>query len=174
MATSTTWYSDFGASNHITSELANLGIHEEYTRKDIIAVGNGAGLTISHIGSTKFSNNSSFFNFKNILHCLSIFANLLSVHQFVHDNNCFFFFFSDSFYSKDLQTGRTLFRGKSENGHYPMHFYHSLPRQTARHLLLLVFMSIFKSGILVLIIWPQLLFNVCLPIKIFPLVDLII
>lgn len=127
MAASTTWYSNSDATNHITSELANLGIRKEYTEKDTVVVGNGAGLEISHIGFTKFSNNSSSFDFKNILRSPSVTANLLSVHQFSRDNNCFFVFFSDFFYVKDLQTGGKLFREKSENGFYPMYFHHSLP-----------------------------------------------
>ncbi|KAL4600507.1 hypothetical protein ACB092_11G203400 [Castanea dentata] len=39
----TTWLFDTGASNHITSDLANLAIHNEYHGQDQVAVGNGAG-----------------------------------------------------------------------------------------------------------------------------------
>ncbi|KAL5710484.1 hypothetical protein ACHQM5_021040 [Ranunculus cassubicifolius] len=39
----TTWIMDTGASNHITSDLANLAIHDEYHGKEQVAVGNGAG-----------------------------------------------------------------------------------------------------------------------------------
>uniref|UniRef100_A0A2N9J1Y5 Retrotransposon Copia-like N-terminal domain-containing protein n=1 Tax=Fagus sylvatica TaxID=28930 RepID=A0A2N9J1Y5_FAGSY len=36
---STTWISDSGASNHITADLTNLAIHNEYQGKDHVAVG---------------------------------------------------------------------------------------------------------------------------------------
>ncbi|KAL5714518.1 hypothetical protein ACHQM5_016467 [Ranunculus cassubicifolius] len=39
----TTWITDTGASNHITSDLANLTVHDDYRGKDKVAVGNGAG-----------------------------------------------------------------------------------------------------------------------------------
>ena len=39
----TTWISNIGASNHITSDLANLAIHNEYHGQDQVLVGNGAG-----------------------------------------------------------------------------------------------------------------------------------
>ncbi|KAL5706611.1 hypothetical protein ACHQM5_024756 [Ranunculus cassubicifolius] len=41
--TPTTWITDTGASNHITPDLANLAIHDEYRGKEQVAVGNGAG-----------------------------------------------------------------------------------------------------------------------------------
>ena len=72
-------------------------------------MGNGAGLNISHIGTNRFPHGSSSFAMNNILHCPSIAANLLSVYQFTRDNNCYFVFFSDCFYVKDLKTGKTLF-----------------------------------------------------------------
>ncbi|GMY20344.1 putative transcription factor interactor and regulator CCHC(Zn) family [Fagus crenata] len=36
-----TWISNTGASNHITLDLANLVIHNDYHGKDLVAVGNG-------------------------------------------------------------------------------------------------------------------------------------
>jgi hypothetical protein len=58
-----TWYTDSGASTHITPDLANLSIHNDYDGKDQVTVGNGAGLKISHIGSSQVHNNSSNFHF---------------------------------------------------------------------------------------------------------------
>ncbi|KAA8542387.1 hypothetical protein F0562_023477 [Nyssa sinensis] len=58
---STTWISDSGASNHITSDLTNLALPNAYQGKDHVAVGNGAGLPIVHIGSSKFTCSSSIF-----------------------------------------------------------------------------------------------------------------
>ena len=49
-----TWVADIGASNHITNDLANLTVHDSYRGADKVVVGNGAGLPISHIGSSTF------------------------------------------------------------------------------------------------------------------------
>ena len=109
----TTWLSNTGASNHITLDLANLAIHNEYHGQDQVVVGNGAGLNIAHIGSNTIPHGLSSLAMNNILHCPSVTTNLLSVYQFTRDNNCYFIFFSNCFYVKDLSTGRTLFRRKS-------------------------------------------------------------
>lgn len=127
----TTWLSDTGASNHITSDLANLAIHNEYHGQDQVAVGNGTGLNIAHIGSNKIPYGSSSRAMNTILHCPSVAANLLSVYQFTRDNNCYFIFFSDCFYVKDLSMGRTLFCGKSENGLYPFHIHNQISTKSS-------------------------------------------
>ncbi|TXG66786.1 hypothetical protein EZV62_008061 [Acer yangbiense] len=72
------WYTESGASNHITSDLSNLSIQIEYHGNDQVAVDNGLGLPISHIGSSQLLHNSSTFNMNNILHCPSVSANLLT------------------------------------------------------------------------------------------------
>ena len=128
----TTWYTDSGANTHITSDLANLAIHNEYHGKERVAVGNGAGLDISNTGSNEFQLDSSSFKLKNILHCPSVSANLLSVHQFAVDNHCYFVFYPDCFFVKDLKTGKTLFHGRSEHGLYPFRIRHHLSNKSSR------------------------------------------
>ena len=108
----------------------------------------GAGLSISHIGSNRFPHGSSSFAMSNILHCPSIATNLLSVYQFTRDNNCYFIFFSNCFYVKDLKTGRTLYRGKSKHGLYLFHIHAQISPNQGVHLRLLVFMLALQSGIL--------------------------
>ena len=75
-----TWVTNTGASNHITNDLANLTVHDSYHGVDKVDIVNGAGLPISHIGSSTFSHNSSTFKFSNILYCPDVFINLLSVY----------------------------------------------------------------------------------------------
>lgn len=60
------------------------------------------------------------FHLNNILHCPYVSANLLSVHRFSKDNNCYFEFHSHGFYVKEKCTGKTLFQGRSENDLYPL------------------------------------------------------
>lgn len=73
------WYLDFGATNHVTANLGNLSLHSDYSSNDSVAVGNGKGLPISHIGSTTFTHDSKILHFKDSLHVSSISKNLLSV-----------------------------------------------------------------------------------------------
>jgi hypothetical protein len=50
------WYTDTGATHHLTSDLANLNVHvEDYPGSDQIRVGNSEGLLVAHIGKTKLS-----------------------------------------------------------------------------------------------------------------------
>ena len=55
----------------------------------------------------------------------------LSVHQFTCNNKCFFVFFSDCFYVKDLESGKTLFHGKSDNGLYPLTIHNEISNKTS-------------------------------------------
>ncbi|KAA8521637.1 hypothetical protein F0562_012310 [Nyssa sinensis] len=48
--TSNIWLMDSGATNHITNDISNLSIFEDYTGEDAVSIGNGKGLQISHIG----------------------------------------------------------------------------------------------------------------------------
>lgn len=44
-----TWYTDSGATDHITSDINNLTSRSDYQGPDQVSVGNGAGLRISHM-----------------------------------------------------------------------------------------------------------------------------
>ncbi|KAA8532888.1 hypothetical protein F0562_032995 [Nyssa sinensis] len=46
--TSNIWLTDSGATNHITNDISNLRISEDYTGEDSVSIGNGKGLQISH------------------------------------------------------------------------------------------------------------------------------
>jgi hypothetical protein len=63
------WYPDSGATHHLTSDLANLNIKaEDYLGSDQIRIGNGKGLSIKHIGTTRLSTPISHFDLHDILH----------------------------------------------------------------------------------------------------------
>ncbi|KAL5739025.1 hypothetical protein ACOSP7_027949 [Xanthoceras sorbifolium] len=53
------WYTDSGATNHVTSNLNNLHLPTKYKGNDRLAVGNGQQLQISHTG--KHYQAKSFF-----------------------------------------------------------------------------------------------------------------
>jgi hypothetical protein len=46
----TNWYTDTGATDHITGNLEKLMICDRYHGKDKIHMANGEGMHISHIG----------------------------------------------------------------------------------------------------------------------------
>jgi phage tail tube protein FII len=48
----TSWYSDTGASDHITSELDKLTMKEKYHGSDQVHVANGSGMKIDQIGQS--------------------------------------------------------------------------------------------------------------------------
>ena len=114
------WFTDSGASSHMTNDLANLDISNEYTGSDDTAIANGQGLNISHIGSSSLHTNSHSFGLKNVLCVPSHSSNLLSVHKICVDNNYKCVFDSQMLEIQDLKTGKTLYRGPCHNGLYPI------------------------------------------------------
>jgi hypothetical protein len=42
------WLADSGANNHITTNLENLSINQPYNGIEVVTVGNGSGLSITH------------------------------------------------------------------------------------------------------------------------------
>ena len=46
----TNWYIDSRATDHITSELDKLSIHDRYHGGDHVHTANGSGMKISHVG----------------------------------------------------------------------------------------------------------------------------
>ena len=76
---------DSGATDHLTSDLERLHVHERYSGKDHVQVANGAGLSIAHIGNSYLPGSS--LHLKNILHVPHISKHLLSVYRLVCDND---------------------------------------------------------------------------------------
>lgn len=114
---SSTWLPDTGSSNHVAQDTSSFDSHEPYFGEDALHVGNGKGLPILHIGSTRFYSPSKSFSLPNILHVPEIKKNLLSVQKFCQDNNVYFEFHS-FFVVKDMSTHTILLTGPSNNGLY--------------------------------------------------------
>lgn len=114
-----TWYTDIGATDHITSDINNLTLRSDYHGSEKVSVGNGASLSISHIGSGSISTHTAHFHLSNMLHVPHMSTNLISVNRFATDTNCVFEFDSSGFCIKDKATGKMLFCGRSESGLYP-------------------------------------------------------
>jgi hypothetical protein len=114
------WYSDSGATHHLTNDLANLNVRaEEYTGSEGIRVGNGKSLPVKHIGTTQFSTPTSTFLLNDVLHVPQISKNLISVHKFTNDTNTLMEFHPSFFNVKDLDSRKLLVQGASKDGLYP-------------------------------------------------------
>lgn len=114
------WYGDTGATDHITNELDRLAVRERYNGNEQVQVGNGAGLKISHIGHSTINTAARPLFLRNILHVPGITKNLLSIHRFTRDNDCYFEYHPWNFFIKDRQTRRCLLEGQCEGGLYPL------------------------------------------------------
>jgi hypothetical protein len=113
------WYTDTGATHHLTSNLANLNVHsKEYLGSDQIWVGNGKGLSVAHTGTTTLSTPHSSFLLKNVLHVPKITKNLIYVQKFTCDTNTFMEFHPSYFLVKDRLTKKLLHTGPSKHGLY--------------------------------------------------------
>lgn len=103
------WLADNGANSHITTGLENLTIQQPYKGNETVAVGDGSGLGICHVGSSFIQTSYSTMLYLNdILHCPDAAANLLSINKFCYDNDCQFILTSTYFLIQDNLTGRIL------------------------------------------------------------------
>lgn len=76
------WYPNTSATHHITPDLADLSLSNNYHGVDIATVSNGPGLNIQNIGSSSLQFNSHNFKLNDVLHLPSIHKKLLFVQQF--------------------------------------------------------------------------------------------
>jgi hypothetical protein len=121
---------DTGATDHLTSNLERLHVHERYGGKDQVQVANGSGLSISHIGHSNLAGSS--LHLKDILQVPHIRKNILSVYRLVSDNDVFVEFHCHVFYVKDKATRRIILQGRSHGGLYPILFVKASP-SSRRH-----------------------------------------
>lgn len=70
------WYLDSGATHHLTNDLNNLSINEPYEDNEKLIIGNGQGLSISHIESTHLTASTHTLLLKNLLYVPHITKNL--------------------------------------------------------------------------------------------------
>ena len=124
------WISDTGATDHFTPDLANLPDSSLYHDPQLVSVGNGQQLPISHVGNAQLYTSSYLFKLRNILRVPSMAFNLLSVNKFCRDNQCSFYFDSDCFQIQDRLSGKPLYKGLSRDGLYPLHGF-SLPLRSS-------------------------------------------
>ena len=117
---SPTWLIDSGATSHITNDISNINSPTPYTGEDKVYIGDGKGLSISHVGSSTFRTPTTAFKLNNVLHVPHMKHNLLSAFQFLRDNYCSLTLDSDGSVVKDRSTGKMLLRGSVKDGFYPL------------------------------------------------------
>jgi hypothetical protein len=82
------WYADFGANDHITSELDKLAIRDKYNGAEKVHTASGSSMVISR---KSFIHTPTFkLQLGNILHVPKEPKNLMFIHRFSLDNNIFF------------------------------------------------------------------------------------
>jgi hypothetical protein len=83
------WYTDSGATDHITGDLDQLIMHEPYHDNNQIHVVNGSCISITRIGNSIIPTPSRHLVLNNVLHFPSTHKNLIFIHRFTLDNNTF-------------------------------------------------------------------------------------
>ena len=133
-SSSTSWYPDSGATNHISNDFGNLNSASEYNGGKLLHLGDGKGIKIKHVGNSIFSPNSNplskslFIN--NLLHVPQISRNLLSVSQFAKDNGVIFEFHPTFCFVREQGTKEIILKGILDHGLY--HFFLHKPTSTAK------------------------------------------
>jgi hypothetical protein len=115
----TNWYTDSGATRHLTSRLNKLSVHK-YKGQDQVHTADGNDMHISHIGNSILRTPHDSLQLKNTLHVRNALKNLLSVHKLALDNNVFLEFNPFFFFIKDRVIRRTLFKGACTGGLFPL------------------------------------------------------
>jgi hypothetical protein len=116
----THWYTDSGATDHITSKLDKLAAHDQYNGAGKVHTASGAGMEISHTSNSFIHTSTRQLKLSNILHVPKATRNLLSIHHFALDNNIFFEIHPWFFLIKDRDTKNIILRGRCHNGLYPI------------------------------------------------------
>lgn len=81
-------YIDSEAMHHLTNILQNLNLGREYSGNQLLYVGNGQGLHITHIGYTYLPTScDSFPHLQDILCIPHLTKNLISISKLLEDNN---------------------------------------------------------------------------------------
>ncbi|KAJ4774690.1 Gag/pol [Rhynchospora pubera] len=114
----TDWFLDSGATHHVTSDINNLSSFEPYEGPDQLHIGDGKGLTITHIGSATVCLGVHSIILTNVLLVPDFTKNLISLSQILADNNLTIDFHSCFCIIKDSLTSKILLQGRTCNGLY--------------------------------------------------------
>ncbi|KAH9646728.1 retrovirus-related pol polyprotein from transposon RE1 [Citrus sinensis] len=115
------WYLDSGATHHLTNNLQNLNMGMEYSGNQLLHVGNGEGLNISHIGYACFHTScDSLLHLNDILYVPAITKNLISISTLLKDNDITIEFVANLCFIKDKKKTVHLAQGIAKEGLYQL------------------------------------------------------
>jgi hypothetical protein len=77
----TNWYVDFGATDHITSDLDKLSVRDKYVSNDQVHTVSDSGMEIQHDGNSTLHTPSCDLILKSILHVPAANKILISIHH---------------------------------------------------------------------------------------------
>uniref|UniRef100_A0A2N9G1B4 Uncharacterized protein n=1 Tax=Fagus sylvatica TaxID=28930 RepID=A0A2N9G1B4_FAGSY len=109
------WYTDTGATAHMTNDATQLDKSNTYTGKDRVIVGNGASFPISH---TDTISPTSSLTLKDVLVVPGLTKNLISISKLTSDFPFSITFTNDRFIIQNQVTRRVVATGQRENGLY--------------------------------------------------------
>jgi hypothetical protein len=110
---------DTGATDHITNDLERLMVHDKYHSAKKVHAANGSGMEITHVGHSLLRSATTNTQLRNILLVSKPYKNLLSVHHLSNHNGVFLEFLPNHFAIKEVETRRTLLKGRCEGSLYP-------------------------------------------------------
>jgi hypothetical protein len=116
----TNWYTDTGATDHITGELDKLTVRDKYHDNDQVHTASGAGMRINQIVQSIVKTPKHNLILNNVLYVPEANKNLASVHRLTSDNNVFIEYHPNYFLIKDQVTKDILLRGECKGGLYPL------------------------------------------------------
>jgi hypothetical protein len=116
----TNWYTDTGATDHITGELEKLALRDKYNGGEQIHVANGVGMSISHVGEATIHTQNHNLKLNLVLHVPQASKNFIFVHRFTSYNNVFLEYHPYFFFIKDRATKKLLLKGRCHKGLYPL------------------------------------------------------
>ena len=119
------WYLDSGATHHLTNDINNMHVSEVFTGTSKLLVGNGVGLSITHIGNAALkshNSNNAFLTLKlnDILLVPQITKNLISISRLTKDNDVVIEFTNKICFVKDKVRNLIILQGKAEKGLYKL------------------------------------------------------
>ena len=106
------WYLDSRVTHHLTNAVQNLTVGKSYSDYEMLLVGDGKSLSITHIGYTYFYTSlGPILHLIDMLCVLHITKNLISVSKLLANNNVIIEFSSEFCFVRDKVKGTLLAQG---------------------------------------------------------------
>lgn len=107
---------DSGATHHITSDLANLALHQTYTAGEEVSIGDANGFSITNTGSAILPSSTRPLSLNNVLCVPAIKKNLISVYKLCNANRVSVQFYSNCF--QVISARAPLLQGRTKDELY--------------------------------------------------------